>query len=214
MPRLRSGVIAMLSSTFALLEGAGAGFWELHYMKEGVEMGYEWVEAASKLRRFLVKAARRDLLCFLVLVQQPNLVGAETTSPILALAGRWAGTGTLVPISGPNESFKCVVTYFPSKDGSHIRQNLRCQSQNFKFDAATELRIEADRITGQWTEKINSFTGSVAGKVTTDGFDVLLQGEFLVAKMTVISTDCQQSVKVALDRDDTIKEFALELRKC
>jgi hypothetical protein len=183
-------------------------------MKEGQEMRYILVEVASKLRRLLAKAARRGFLCLLLLVQQPDFVGAETPSPILALAGRWAGTGTLVPISGPNESFKCVVTYFPSKDGSQIRQNLRCQSQNFKFDAATELRIEADRITGQWTEKINSFTGSVAGKVTSDGFDVLLQGEFLVAKMTVISSDCQQSVKVALDRDDTIKEFALVLRKC
>jgi hypothetical protein len=171
------------------------------------------VGAASKLRRFLVTAAR-DLLCLLFLVLQPNLVGAETPSPILALAGRWAGTGTLVPISGPNESFKCVVTYFPSKDGSQVRQNLRCQSQNLKLDAATELRIEAERIIGQWTEKIYSLTGSVAGKVTSDGFDVILHGEFLVAKMTVISADCQQSVKVALDRDDTIKELALVLRKC
>ena len=171
------------------------------------------VGAANKLRRLLVRAAR-DLLCLLLLVLQPNLVGAETPSPILALAGRWAGTGTLVPISGPNESFKCVVTYFPSKDGSQMRQNLRCQSQNLKFDAATEFRIEAGRITGQWTEKINSFTGSVAGNVTSDGFDVILQSEFLVAQMSVKSADCQQSVKVALDRDDTIKELALVLRKC
>jgi hypothetical protein len=177
-------------------------------------MGYLLVGAASRLRWLLATAARRGLYCFLLLVLQPDLVGAETPSPILALAGRWAGTGTLVPISGPSESFKCVVTYFPSKDGSQIKQNLRCQSQNFKFDAATELRIEAERITGQWTEKINSFTGTVAGKVTSDGFDVLLHGEFLVAKMTVISVECQQSVKVALDRDDTIKEFALVLRKC
>jgi hypothetical protein len=183
-------------------------------MKEGLGMSHLLVRAASKLRRFLVKAARRDLLCFLLFVLQPHLVGAETPSPNLALAGRWAGTGSLVPISGPNESFRCVVTYFPSKDGSQIRQNLRCESQNFKIDAATELRIEAGRIIGQWTEKINSFTGWVAGKVTSDGFDVLLHGEFLVAKMTVISAECQQSVKVVLDRDDTIKEFALVLRKC
>jgi hypothetical protein len=206
----------MLSPTLALLEGGVSPrlarvFGNNARMKEGLGMRYLLVGAASKLRRFL---ARGGLLCFLLIVLQPDLVGAETPSPILALAGRWAGTGTLVPISGPNESFKCVVTYFPSKDGSQIRQNLRCQSQNFKFDAATELRIEAERITGQWTEKINSFTGSVAGKVTSDGFDVFLHGEFLVAKMTVISAECEQSVKVALDRDDTIKEFALVLRKC
>jgi hypothetical protein len=76
------------------------------------------------------------------------------------------------------------------------------------------LRIGAGKVTGQWTEKIYSLTGSVAGKVTLDGFDVLLHGEFLDANMTVISAECQQSVKVALDRDDTIKELALELRKC
>ena len=171
------------------------------------------VGTASELRRFLVTAAR-DLLCFLPLVLQPISAAAETPSPILALAGRWAGTGTLVLISGSNESFKCVVTYFPSKDALQIRQNLRCQSQNLHFDAATELRIEAGRITGEWTEKIYSLTGSVAGNVTSDGFHVLLHGEFFDAKMTVISAECQQSVSVALDQDDTIKELALVLRKC
>jgi hypothetical protein len=209
----------MLSPTFALLEDGVSPrlarvFGNNARMKEGLVMRYLLVGAASKLRRFLVTGARRGLLCFLLIVLQPDLVGAETPSPILALAGRWAGTGTLVPISGPNESFKCVVTYFPSKDGSQIKQNLRCQSESFKFDAATELRIEAERITGQWIEKINSFTGTVAGKVTSDGFDVSLDGQFLVAKMTVISAECEQSIKVALDRDDTIKEFALVLRKC
>ena len=120
----------------------------------------------------------------------------------------------MVPISGPNQSFRCVATYFPSKDGSQVRQNLRCQSQDLHFDAATELRIEAGRITGQWTEKVYSLSGSIAGNVTSDGFDVLLHGEFLDAKMTVVTTECQQSVKVAVDRDDTIKELALVLRKC
>jgi hypothetical protein len=169
--------------------------------------------ADSRSRRIFPIAAR-CLLGLLPLVLQPNLGRAQTPSPTLALSGRWAGTGTLVPISGPNETLKCVVTYFPSKDGSQVRQNLRCQSENLHFDAASELRIEAGRITGQWTEKVYSLTGSVAGTVTSDGFDVVLHSEFLDAKMAVVSTECQQSVKVAVDRDDTIKELALVLKKC
>ena len=34
---------------------------------------------------------------------------ASATEPILKLAGRWAGDGTVIPASGPTETFKCVI---------------------------------------------------------------------------------------------------------
>ena len=48
---------------------------------------------------------------------------AQDANPILALRGRWAGIATLTPASGPTEPYKCVATYFPSGDGSSVKQN-------------------------------------------------------------------------------------------
>jgi hypothetical protein len=55
---------------------------------------------------------------------------AQDANPIMALGGRWAGMATMTPASGPNETFRCVVTYFPSEAGAALRQNLRCKSPN------------------------------------------------------------------------------------
>jgi hypothetical protein len=61
---------------------------------------------------------------------------AQDGNPILALRGRWAGNATLTPATGPTEPYSCVATYFPSGDGSSVRQNLRCKSANYQFDGA------------------------------------------------------------------------------
>lgn len=133
---------------------------------------------------------------------------------IRSLAGRWAGEGRVLPARGSAEAFKCVVTYFPSNDGAAVRQNLRCQSSNYKLDAATELTISGQRVSGRWEDNINALTGSIAGQVTPDGFDIELQGRFFQANMVVVSTKCEQSVTVTPARADYIRELSASLKKC
>jgi hypothetical protein len=103
----------------------------------------------------------------------PN-VFAQDANPIVSLAGRWAGTATLVPASGPSELFRCVATYFPGEGGASLRQNLRCKSANYQFDGTTQLKINAGKVTGRWQDKINPLHGTVSGTVTPDGFLILL----------------------------------------
>ncbi len=158
-----------------------------------------------------------SLACLLTLLSAallPAMSGAAEGNSIVKLAGRWAGEGTMVPASGPNESFRCVITYFPSDDGSRVKQNLRCNGPTNKFDAATHLQIDGAQVTGRWTDNVYSLTGSVTGLVTKDGFDIQLTGQFFDAKMTVVSTPCQQSVTVVPDRASYMRELAAVLRKC
>lgn len=144
----------------------------------------------------------------------PDRAPADDRASLANLSGRWAGEGTLIPTRGPSEIFKCVITYFLSDDASSVRQNLRCQGASYKFDAATRLQIDGVQVTGQWADNINSLTGTVIGLVTENGFDILLSGRFFEAKMTVISTRCEQSVKVVPDKAEPMKELAAILRKC
>ena len=139
---------------------------------------------------------------------------AQDANPILSLRGRWAGTATLTPQSGPSESYSCVATYFPSSDGSSIRQNLRCKGANYQFDGATHLDVAAGKITGRWQDKINNLDGIVKGTVRADGFDIALSGNFFDAKMTVVNSRCQQFLTIVLEEGLPIKKLAAVLRKC
>jgi hypothetical protein len=165
---------------------------------------------ANRFSRDLVAS----VFCLLALALQHDISIANEPNAILSLAGRWAGKGTMIPASGPSETFRCVVTYFPSEDGSRLRQNLRCKSASYQFDGATHLRIAAGRVTGRWEEKVNSLDGTVSGTITPDGFLIFLSGKFFDAKMTVESSPCQQSVTIIPEEGNPIKKLSAVLKKC
>lgn len=152
-----------------------------------------------------------------VTVAAPLLAAAPAASPttnaLAHLAGRWSGEASVVPASGPSEAFKCVVTYRPSAEGA-MKQTLRCTKGEFRLEAATDLTIDGDRVSGRWEDKINALGGDVSGVVTKTGFDIQLGGRFFAAGMTVTGDDCAQSVRLVPVRADYIKELSASLRRC
>lgn len=143
-----------------------------------------------------------------------QVLQAQEANLILALAGRWTGTGTMIPASGPSETFKCVVTYFPTENGSRLKQNLRCDSASYRFDGATQLQIAAGKITGSWHDKVYSLDGTVSGIVTASGFLLALTGKPFDANMTVESSSCQQSISIVPEIGSPIKKLSAVLKKC
>ena len=161
------------------------------------------------MKRYL--AALGLLLCLLA---GGNASRAQDANTIASLAGRWAGTATMVMASGPKELFRCVATYFPGDAGASLRQNLRCKSASYQFDGTAELKINAGKVTGRWQDKINPLFGTVSGNVTPDGFLILLSGELFDAKMTVVSSQCRQSITLVLEEGLPVKRLSADLRKC
>lgn len=149
-----------------------------------------------------------------VLAGAASLWAATPADPFAHLMGRWVGNAIMTTSSGPAE-FKCIVTYLPRKDGPGMRQNLRCDNgANFKLQAATDLNVEGNKVTGFWKDPINEIEGTVAGSVTPAGFEVDLAGRFFQAKMAVAGQGCDQQVKVLPLRSDMFQELAATLKKC
>ncbi len=138
---------------------------------------------------------------------------AADVHPIGKLAGRWAGGGTMVPTSGRNEQFRCIVTYAVEDEASRIRQHLRCQGDKTRFDAVTRLDIEHRQVTGVWADNVYSLSGTVKGRVTDKGFDIWLLSSFFQARMTVATSACEQSVKLVPEGVESMKEIAAVLTK-
>ena len=135
--------------------------------------------------------------------------------PIENLAGKWSGDGTMVPTSGRNEQFRCIITYQVGEDASRVRQHLRCQGDNRNFDAVTRLDIDENKVTGVWADNVYAISGTLYGNITDKGFNIQLRSAYFDAKMSVVSSDCQQTVKVIPnDRSGFMKELAATLKKC
>jgi hypothetical protein len=152
-------------------------------------------------------------------VRRPALVppppAPEPVDPIENLAGKWSGQATMVPTSGRNEQFRCIITYQVGEESSRVRQHLRCQGDSRNFDAITRLDIDEDKVTGVWADNVYSISGTLHGKVTDKGFNIQLRSAYFDARMSVVSSDCQQTVKVTPnDSSVGMKELAATVKKC
>ena len=74
---------------------------------------------------------------------------APEIDPIENLAGKWSGQATMVPASGRNEQFRCIITYEVAGEASRVRQHLRCQGENRNFDAVTRMDIVDEQGNGR-----------------------------------------------------------------
>ena len=144
-----------------------------------------------------------------------NIAAIPANDPLARLAGRWSGEAVMTSMSGNPSSFKCVVTYLPARDGSGMKQNLRCKGEDIRLEASTLLQVDGRKVTGQWEDKINSLAGDVLGEVTEDGFDVMLGGAFFSARMAVVAgSQCAQEVTVSPHRSSYFRQLQASLRKC
>jgi hypothetical protein len=164
------------------------------------------------LRVHLVAAAACTVLVSLFVAPSGDTAG-NIPDPIAGLAGRWSGQGMVIPARGAQENLKCVVTYVESHNGAQVKQNVRCQSASYELDTTTHLLVKGNQVTGRWADKVYSLGGSVSGTLTSDGFDVLLRGQFFIAKMTISTSRCEQSVTVSPARADYIRQISASLKQ-
>lgn len=142
---------------------------------------------------------------------------AAKTGPMDALAGRWSGTGTVTWKNGQQRPYACVVTYYLTEGGAAVKQLLKCQdgqgAGDVKLDLRTAMKVDGDRLSGRWEDRLYSLEGDMTGKVTPTGFEAnavhaLFQAKFEIA----MTTSCHQSVKIRPSRD--IEMITAELKKC
>ena len=138
---------------------------------------------------------------------------AAPAGPVGDLPGRWSGWGAVVYENGESERVKCVATYFIEAGGDTVRQNLRCASKGYDIDATASLRVTDGRVSGAWEEKRWSATGSIAGRMTDDGFNLSIKGDAFSAAMAVTTSSCKQSISITPQGVD-ITRISIGLGKC
>ena len=85
------------------------------------------------------------------------------------VSGAWAGSGEAEVAGGQPERLRCRVDYSPYGP-AQLHLSLRCATDSFTLQVASDLERHGEAITGTWTETSMGLSGNVSGALGSDGF--------------------------------------------
>src|SRR5258708_33751500 len=77
-------------------------------------------------------------------------------NPFAHLAGAWSGQGKITVQNGTSERIRCRGTYRAGESGVKLSLSLRCASDSYKFELASDITYDAGAISGSWNETTRS----------------------------------------------------------
>lgn len=156
-------------------------------------------------------AARASLL-----VAALGIAGAPVQaamSPFRAMAGSWAGGGVLTMANGGQERLRCRAAYDVDGGGSAMRLNLKCASDSYNFDLASDVEYRGGAISGVWTEASRNASGSLEGQASGDRVEVAARGQSFSANLSLTTRGSRQIVSIRPQQGADITEVSLELNR-
>ncbi|MGA2126231.1 MAG: hypothetical protein ABSG76_08770 [Xanthobacteraceae bacterium] len=133
---------------------------------------------------------------------------AEQAGPFAALRGSWSGSGIITMSNGANERIRCRAAYLPgSRD---LQLTLRCASDSYNFNLASDVHSEGGALSGSWTEATRNASGSISGRVSGSQIEATAKGGSFAANLLLVTRGARQSVSIrAAGADITGVDIAL-----
>lgn len=134
-------------------------------------------------------------------------------SPFRAMAGSWTGGGTLSMANGSQERLRCRASYDVDRSGTALRLNLRCASDSYNFDLASEVEYRDGAISGQWTEASRNASGTIQGRASSDRIEVAATGPAFSASLSLTTRGSRQTVTIRPQQGTEITAVSLVLSR-
>lgn len=119
------------------------------------------------------------------------------SGPFSSFAGTWTGTGTVSLSDGSNERIRCRATYNVGGDGSGLQQQLRCASDSYRFELASDVVARGSSISGNWSETSRNVNGTLQGKVSPGQIEVFVEAAGFAANLTLRTAGNKQTVSIS-----------------
>ena len=134
----------------------------------------------------------------LLLLASLCLPGAQAAvvSPFTALAGSWSGEGVLSTTDGGQERLRCRASYNVAPTGAELRLNLKCASESYNFDLASEVQYQDGAISGSWTEASRNASGTLSGRAAGDRIEAAARGQNFSANLSLTTRGSRQTVSI------------------
>jgi hypothetical protein len=115
-------------------------------------------------------------------------------------AGNWSGSGTISIASNngtSNERIRCRGQYTTSNGNNVVNINLRCASDSYRFDLASEVRSSGGQLSGSWTESSRGVNGNVEGRVSGGQVTALVQTNGYAATFNIATRGNKQTIAIS-----------------
>jgi hypothetical protein len=147
-----------------------------------------------KVTQFNVSKAA--LLLAALCMMSGSAVIAAAPSPFAAMAGSWSGGGVLSTTDGAQERLRCRASYDVTSSGAALRLNLKCASQSYNFDLASDVQYRGGAISGSWSEASQNASGSLSGRAVGDRIEAAARGQTLSVNLSMTTRGGRQSVSI------------------
>jgi hypothetical protein len=136
----------------------------------------------------------------LVLLASLSLPGgaaqAAGSSPFAAMAGSWSGGGVLSTSDGGRERLRCRASYDVGRTGTELRLNIRCASDSFNIDLASDVQYRGGEIFGSWSEAGHNASGTLSGRAAGSRIEASAQGGTFSANLSLTTHGNRQTVSI------------------
>jgi hypothetical protein len=125
------------------------------------------------------------------ILQEPAATRASLpppAHPFAAMAGNWTGGGSIELTGDIKESLRCRATYNYGTANNSLALNIRCASDNYKFELASNVVDRGGRISGTWSEAAYKVSGNISGRVVGNNIAAVAQGDSFNADLSVTTT--------------------------
>ena len=121
---------------------------------------------------------------------------AAPASPFTAMAGSWSGGGVLNTTDGTQERLRCRASYDVSGTGAELRLNLRCASDSYNFNLASDVQYRGGVISGSWNEASRNAFGTISGRAVGSRIEASARGDTFSANLSLTTRGNRQTVSI------------------
>jgi hypothetical protein len=112
------------------------------------------------------------------------------------MAGSWSGGGTLSTTDGGQERLRCRASYDVAGTGAELRLSLRCASESYTFDLASDVQYRGGVISGSWSEASRNASGTLSGRAAGNRIEALAKGASFSADLSLTTRGGRQTVSI------------------
>jgi len=123
-----------------------------------------------------------------------NAARAET--PFAQFAGSWSGQGKITVQNGASERIRCRGTYRAGESKATLSISLRCASDSYKFELASDVTYDNGSISGSWNETTRSVYGQLSGRATPTNITAQASAVGVTASISIATRGNSQNVSI------------------